>query len=49
LRQSILAPLHRIEPEWQSVTVFASGTVAIRHVDGTYKTIEPPRASHPVQ
>ena len=44
LRQSILAPLYRIKPDWQSVTVFASGTVAIRHVDGTYKTIEPPAA-----
>lgn len=49
LRQSILAPLGRIEPDWQSVTVFASGTVAIRHVDGTYKTIEPPPASPPAQ
>jgi len=46
LRQSIMAPLHRIEPEWQSVTVFASGTVAIRHVDGTYKTIDPPKSAN---
>ena len=49
LRQSILAPLGRIEAEWQSVTVFAGGTVAIRHIDGSYKTIEPPPASHPPQ
>jgi len=43
LRQSILATVDRIKPEWQSVTVFANGTVAIRHADGTYKTIEPPK------
>jgi hypothetical protein len=45
LRQSILAPLNRIEPDWRSITVFASGTVAIRHVDGAYKTIEPPKSA----
>jgi uncharacterized lipoprotein YmbA len=42
LRQSIVAPLSRIEPEWRSVAVSADGTVAIWHVDGTYKTMDPP-------
>lgn len=42
LRQSILAPLDRIQPEWKAVHVTPDGRVQIEHVDGSTKTIQPP-------
>ncbi|HNQ22571.1 MAG TPA: ATP-binding protein [Phycisphaerae bacterium] len=42
LRQSILAPLDRIQPERTSVRVTPDGRVQIEHVDGSVKTIQPP-------
>jgi hypothetical protein len=43
LRRSILAPLNRIEPEWQSVTITGDGRITIQHTDGTSKAIDPPK------
>jgi hypothetical protein len=42
LRQSIIAPLNRIAPEWRATHVYPDGRVWIEHADGTEKTIQPP-------
>ncbi|MBN2561569.1 MAG: hypothetical protein JXQ75_11625, partial [Phycisphaerae bacterium] len=42
LRQSILAPLDRIQPEWKAVHITPDGRVQIDHADGSTKTIQPP-------
>ena len=41
LRQSILAPLDHIHPEWKAVHVTPDGRVQIEHADGSVKTIQP--------
>jgi len=42
LRQSIVAPFHRIVPEWKAAHIYPDGRVWIEHADGTEKTIHPP-------
>ena len=44
LRQSIVAPFHRIMPEWKAAHIYPDGRVWIEHADGTEKTIQPPVA-----
>lgn len=45
LRQSIIAPFHRIMPEWKAAHIYPDGRVWIEHADGTEKTIQPPVAA----
>ena len=45
LRQNIVAPFHRIVPEWKAAHIYPDGRVWIEHADGTEKTIQPPAAA----
>ncbi|MFZ4438048.1 MAG: ATP-binding protein [Syntrophales bacterium] len=45
LRQNIVAPFHRIVPEWKAAHIYPDGRVWIEHADGTEKTIQPPVAA----
>lgn len=43
LRQEILAGLRNVKRKWQSVVISSGGTVTIRFLDGSEKTIRPAR------
>ena len=45
LRQSIVAPLNRLEAGWKAVHITSDGRVEVEQADGSRKTIAPPSPS----